>query len=346
MAGTGTVLQPITPQIRLAGQSGVVAARPRRAAPGGGAAPNFQDNGGTIIQIVKLHLVYWGNAWISNPPPNPSPGQIDGAADTILASSYMTGLTQYRQIGRGYRSGSTVVSNSNPPNPFSNNDVGNFVGARIQDGTLPPVDLANQNLYMVVMPQGANSGGFLGEHSFFTDANSHNVHFGWVTNNGNIDTVTEILSHELVESCSDPEGSAILGTAGTCNQGGWCEIGDVCVGNNDRVDGVAVQRYWSQADGTCIAPQWAQETFPQSGVQWRDVLPAGSVVTWFTYNWPEYYFVLWDVVPTTPRPGAAEVTWKVHVERASGAFITYWIEVTNLTNVDIEIEGRFSILGR
>lgn len=345
MADRGAVLQPLKPEIRRAGQGGMVAARPTRAAPRGGGSVAFQDNGGTIIQIVKLHLIYWGSQWASNPLPNPSADQIDTAADTFLASSYMTGLSQYRQIGRGYRSGSTIVTSSNPPNPFGDGDVNNFVNARIQDGTLPPLDPANQNLYIVVMPQNVNSGGFAGEHSFFTDANGNNVHYGWVTNSGNLDSLTSILTHEVVESCTDPEGSAILGTQGTCNQTGWCEIGDVCY-INEVIDGVTVQRYWSQNDGTCIAPQWPVETFPQSGVQWTDTLPANSVVTWFTYDWPEYYFILWDIVPTAPRPGAPEVGWKVKIERASGAFLTYWIEVTNLTDQDIEIEGRFCILGR
>ena len=64
--------------------------------------------------------------------------------------------------------------------------------------------------------------------------------------------MTWVFSHELVESVTDPEGSAITGTG--CNQGGWCEIGDVCTANTAVINGVTVQRYWSQVDGQCVVP--------------------------------------------------------------------------------------------
>jgi hypothetical protein len=37
-------------------------------------------------------------------------------------------------------------------------------------------------------------------------------------------SVTRIMSHELVESATDPEGGAVLGVARTCRQSRWCEI--------------------------------------------------------------------------------------------------------------------------
>ena len=41
-----------------------------------------------------------------------------------------------------------------------------------------------------------------------------------------------------------------------------------------------------------------------------------------------------------------QVTWSVAVQRASGAFVTYWITVTNTTNVPVNFEGRYEVLGR
>jgi hypothetical protein len=142
--------------------------------------------------------------------------------------------------------------------------------ARIADGTLPPLDADNQNLYLVIMPQGVSNqnSGFVGEHTYYVDPAGRNVHFGWITNGGTLNGVTSILSHELVESVTDPEGSVITGVAGTC------------------------------------------------------------------------------IAPTTPGPGGPEVKSRVKVERASGAYITYWIEVTNLTNRQVDIEGRYVILDR
>jgi hypothetical protein len=37
--------------------------------------------------------------------------------------------------------------------------------------------------------------------------------------------------------------------------------------------------------------------------------------------------------------------WRVRVERASFANITYWIEVTNLTGAPITFEARYNVLG-
>jgi hypothetical protein len=321
---------------------GAVLAGPTPEAAASGGAAKFQDNGGPVIQIARLQLVYWGSAWASNP--TPSANQVTTAVRSILGGSYMTGLAQYRQIGRGYLLGSAVISNSNPPNPFTDNDVANFLNARINDGTLPPRDQFGQNLYLFVMPKGVNNqnSGFVGEHTYTTDKNGNRLHFGWITNNGSPDSVTSIFSHELVESCTDPEGSAITGVAGTCSQGGWCEIGDICY-VNAVVDGVTVQKYYSNADSGCIAPTWPSQTFPIKGVQWTGVVPANQTVTWFTYNWPEYYFVIWEVVPLTPG-NRAQVTWQTKVERPSGAYITYWISVTNLTNQNVQIQGRYCIV--
>ena len=65
---------------------------------------------------------------------------------------------------------------------------------------------------------------------------------------------------------------------------------------------------------------------------------------WFTYNWPEYYFVAAEVVPTTP--GAGPHPSRVKIERPNGAYITYWISISNLTNQPVSFEAHYDILGR
>jgi hypothetical protein len=51
------------------------------------------------------------------------------------------------------------------------------------------------------------------------------------------------------------------------------------------------------------------------------------------------------VVPTTPRPGAPQITWQVRVERASDQYITYWISITNISSYPVDIEARYAVLG-
>jgi Homeodomain-like domain len=90
----------------------------------------------------------------------------------------------------------------------------------------------------------------------------------------------------------------------------------------------------------------AQPPMPNCGIQFTGTLAAGSTRRWFTHGWPVAWTVAWTVIPTTIHPGAAEVTWSVAVQRAGAESVTYWITVTNLTNVPITVEGRYAILGR
>ena len=85
-------------------------------------------------------------------------------------------------------------------------------------------------------------------------------------------------------------------------------------------------------------------TSPIDGVQFTGTLTPNQKKNWFTFNWPATWHVIWTVMPITPKPGAAELAWTVRVERASATMATYWIEVSNLTNVPVTFEGRYSIL--
>jgi hypothetical protein len=50
------------------------------------------------------------------------------------------------------------------------------------------------------------------------------------------------------------------------------------------------------------------------------------------------------MMPTTVKPGAAELDWDVAVERADANNCTYWITVKNLTSAPVTFEGRFAVL--
>jgi hypothetical protein len=88
------------------------------------------------------------------------------------------------------------------------------------------------------------------------------------------------------------------------------------------------------------------KTTPVVGTQWTGTIPANATQNWFTFNWPATWHMLWTVMPTTPQPGAPELTFDVRVERATAEFATYWIQVRNLTPVPVAFEGRYAILSR
>jgi hypothetical protein len=176
----------------------------------------------------------------------------------------MDSLAQYNGIRRGslrqvaYVTSSVGSAPANPPNPFSDSDVSNLIDALCKAGRVSTPFGNDQLFYCVVMPQGvaSTSTSFIGEHSFSTISFGFPIgdriaHWAWVTNNGTLASVTTIFSHELVEACTDPEGDGFTGTV--CSQPGLCEIGDVCT-TTAIVDGVTVQRYWSNFDGQCVVP--------------------------------------------------------------------------------------------
>ena len=111
----------------------------------------------------------------------------------------------------------------------------------------------------------ANAGTIIGEHSSYTyyafPFYLATVRWGWVSNDGTLDFVTQVFSHELAEACTDPDPlSGFVVTAGCpSGEGPPCEIGDLCEGSLQRVNGVLVQQYWSSLNGACAVPTKADK---------------------------------------------------------------------------------------
>jgi hypothetical protein len=228
---------------------------PTQNAPSGGSGTNVEqvDNGGSVLANVKVYLVYWGSAWERTPIP--SAGDITNCVTSILSGPYMLALAQYRGIGSGTLYGTTQVTVSDPPGTFSNDDVGNLIKGLVDAKTVPTPGEVDQLLYFVIMPAGVSSNqpGVIGEHFSFAE----NILCAWVMNNGTLDYVTTIFSHELVEACTNPKGDGFqMNAPGHCMASpfNWCEIGDLCEGTTRILNGVVVQAYWSESDQECVVP--------------------------------------------------------------------------------------------
>lgn len=217
------------------------------------ASTTIANLGGPVIANVGVYLIFWGAAWV-DPKTTPTKDAVANAVASILAGPYMSDLAQYG-VGAGALSGTTVVSGSNPPNPFADGDVAAEVWALIDSNALPaPNSQAGANkLYCVVMPPGVNprAAGVIGEHFASPKSGKGTARLAWVTNGGTLSSVTTVFSHELVEACSDPEGSTIQ--VNPTNPNSWNEIGDVCR-STASLNGVQVQSYWSDRAKACVIP--------------------------------------------------------------------------------------------
>lgn len=118
------------------------------------------------------------------------------------------------------------------------------------------------------------------------------------------------------------------------------QFANLTVDNAKQLFGAAVSNViiqaWQQVGITVASTS--------GGVQFTGTLQANQTGRWFTFNWPAQSHVVWTVVPTTVKSGAPQIRWKVQVERASAGFITYWINVTNLTAAPVTFEARFDVL--
>jgi FHA domain len=223
------------------------------AAPQVSTSTGFVDHGGRVLSAARVYPTYWGRYWAPDRVASPTPDQITHALRTVLAGSYQAGLTQYRDIGPAVIHGSRVIATSDPRSQFTNRDIEAFVDALFDAGVLPGPD--EQAVYVVTIPPGIDSGEgheLSGEHSYYR-RDGHRIHYDWITDSEVLDGATQTTTHEIVETLTDPEGTAILGTPGTCDGERWCEIADICSGGA-KLHGVMVKPYWSNIAGHCVTP--------------------------------------------------------------------------------------------
>lgn len=147
-----------------------------------------------------------------------------------------------------------MITSSDPPDGFTGGQVADFIEAQLSAGTVPGPDPGNQTVYGVVMPTWVlpRFTGRVGEHNSYTRS-GQKIHYAWFTNFGDLGGITAIISHELVETATDPDGSGFVGVGRTCDVPGWCEIADICESTRASVDGITVHAYWSDQANACIA---------------------------------------------------------------------------------------------
>ena len=215
----------------------------------------ISNNGGAIAAEVPVQLVFWGSAW-NLPSTDPSAAVIIASVQQILKGPYLSGLRQYG-VKRARFGGSLVVTSPAPPASFDDGNVQDVIWALIDDGHFPePDDPGGRNIYCTFMPPGTTygPGGARGAHSVGTDfdlpADVDHAWVAWIGTN-TLDMTLSTFTHELVETCTDPELDAwkIQGLPAAED-----EIGDVCNLLDGPLNGLNVESYWSAFDNVCLIP--------------------------------------------------------------------------------------------
>jgi hypothetical protein len=222
-------------------------------APPASASTRFVDHGGRVLSAAHVYLIYWGRYWAPDRVASPTPDQITHALRTVLAGSYLSALTQYHNIGPAVIGGSHVITTTDPPSRFTDEDIEAFLNTLFDAEVLPAPD--DQAIYVVTIPPGIYTGegdDLVGEHNYYR-RDGHRIHYAWTTDSEVLEGATQTTTHEIVETVTDPEGTAILGTPGTCEGERWCEIADIC-SDAAKLNGVMVAPYWSNIAGRCVIP--------------------------------------------------------------------------------------------
>jgi len=224
-----------------------------------GARYSFANmESGPVLRSATVQLIFWGASWADGDGSNGFAfQQAVEAIESLLVSSYLSGLNQYDGILPARLTDSSYrILASEPMNFFSNDYIVAALQGLINQGRVPKPEMLVNPLYVVILPSNVRfeEDGVHGEHFYFL-RNQKAIPYAWITHDGSLDTLTRLFAHELVEACANPLGTAWREVDNACrDDGSPCEIGDVCQEQQARVDGVWVQGYWSQQDGICVVP--------------------------------------------------------------------------------------------
>ena len=208
--------------------------------------------------------VFWDSSpgqWDSDAALTPGlrEADIEGFTSALIASPYFAGLMQYHVNSVSMRPGITVGSCGAVPTTIDQalSEMGRFadcVMALVNDPANFPSGNAVLNVFlppqtMPASPTADFCAKFAGEHDKFGSSVEVTVIPTNSRCNGNAAGVFLTLSHEMVESATDPLAASPTGW----KQPFGNEIGDICEGLQATpfLNGLVAQ-YWSNAANNCI----------------------------------------------------------------------------------------------
>jgi hypothetical protein len=200
------------------------------------------DPGSWVISSPQIHMIFWGNWWITN-----TTGSAEYLSETqtwnILGAdpNFYAPVQEYG-VGQGQLAGTFFSYWEVPTGNLAESDIQKELTNEIQSGALPSPD--NQSIYVVMLPVDTLSqydidNNFSGHHSYLNDAT-----YAVIENNSNSDFT---ISHEIYESSTNPDTSN-----GWWGPGGETEVADLCQSHATKLDGYTITTVWSEQQCKCI----------------------------------------------------------------------------------------------
>jgi hypothetical protein len=226
-------------------------------------------HGGALLPNVEVQALYYGSDWSNNSTYYSQTGYLEGFLNNIVHGSYMDMLGKDGYgVGRGSFDGGKISrANIDKSQYLTDSQLQSTLQGYIDNGVLKAPD--SNRLYVIYVEDnvavstgfGNSQNDFLGYHGAFagTDAsgNAADIHYAVITYPGGsvgnaslpwlsaLDQLTEVTSHELAESVTDPNANYMSLTWYDDSQG---EVGDIVNAQTVYLNGYAVQRISDQND--------------------------------------------------------------------------------------------------
>jgi hypothetical protein len=233
------------------------------------------------MQHPTVNLIFSGTTWTTQ---NEQP--LIAAAQSILSSTYLSGLTQYGSDGKANYGTSWTDTTTVASNP-STSSLQTFLQTSITNHSSAEPgfnDWQHAPIYVVISDPtssagangGWNAGGTYNQSVlwFQLPADIHMIWVGTSASSGTVvkDYFTLTLSHELAETISDPDSKGITitppaGLPASLQTTGTPQISDFepepagGIHYGYRLNGYLVQPYWSRQDNAFIVPDGNSQRF-------------------------------------------------------------------------------------
>jgi hypothetical protein len=241
------------------------------------------DHQGNRLSSPPVYFIFWGSYWgDSNHEGASLRLSFLQAAQDILATSYLSGLTEYSiptqpLDGHATYGGFAYVPADPSSSGFSVKDLGDLVLKVIGDsssGIPSPSSTPFEPLYLVLTPPGINATDAPEAGGYHTvDPTNPETLFGWIGNDRTLQNLTYVMSHEIAEAITDP---GVSGDPGITIEHGAMWTG----GGSNEVSDAEAQNYSFKLrtpDGNFVVESyWSLNTTNVDGDFGAYIVPDGT----------------------------------------------------------------------